>query len=192
MTTKSRMRIGLCAALAVLWVAGAATARAEVAFEVDKATLNRVLSAVALDRVAVPLSPQHTVIVQLDDLVVTGFDPAAGKEGQGYILTSMMLRVAELGLDLRVEPRISLNVREEDGESLLELRFEQVPLKVPFAGTINLAPLIRPLRYPTDSVWLLAGARGDVPIITRLTKVRMGREVLRFVFEVDVQPPPGG
>ena len=75
---------------------------------------------------------------------------------------------------------------------MLELRFEEVPLKLPFAGAINLAPLIPPLRYPTESVWLLAGARGDVPITTRLSAIRMGRQALRFIFDVDVAPPVGG
>jgi len=189
---KSRMPVRISTLIAALWLVGAGAARAEVAFEVDKTTLNQILSKVALDQVAVPISPQRTITVRLEDLLVTGFDPAAGEGGQGYILTSKMLRVPDLGVNLRVEPRISLNVVEQDGEALLELRFEQVPLKVPFAGAINLAPLIPPLRYPTDNVWLLAGARGDVPIVSRLSKIRMGREALRFVFEVEVQPPLGG
>jgi len=140
----------------------------------------------------VPISTQRTITVRLEDLVVTGLDPAAGEKGQGYILTSMTLRSPDLGLSLRVEPRISLDVVERNGESMLELRFEEVPLKLPFAGAINLAPLIPPLRYPTDSVWLLAGARGDVPITSRLTAIRMGRQALRFVFEIEVAPPVGG
>lgn len=192
MTTKSRLLIRASAAVAALCLLGTGAARAEVAIEVDKATLNRILAEVALDRVAVPVSPQRTLTVGLEDLVVTGLDPAGGEGGQGYILTSMVLRVPDLGLSLRVEPRISLNVVEQDGEALLELRFERVPLNVPLAGAINLAPLIPPLRYPTDNVWLLAGARGDVPITSRLSRIRMGREALRFVFEVDVQPPLGG
>lgn len=192
MTTKSRLLIRASAAVAALCLLGTGAARAEVAIEVDKATLNRILAEVALDRVAVPVSPQRTLTVGLEDLVVTGLDPAGGEGGQGYILTSMVLRVPDLGLSLRVEPRISLNVVEQDGEALLELRFERVPLNVPLAGAINLAPLIPPLRYPTDNVWLLAGARGDVPITTRLTAIRMGRQALRFVFEIEVAPPVGG
>jgi hypothetical protein len=192
MTIKSRTRIRVAAAVAGLWLLAAGGARADVAFEVDKETLNRILAEVSLDRVAVPISPQRSITVRLEKLHVTGLDPAAGEGGRGYILTSMMLRAPDLGVSLRVEPRISLDVVDEDGEALLELRFEQVPLKLPIAGTINLAPLIPPLRYPTDNAWLLAGARGDVPIISRLSDVRMGREALRFVFEVEVQSPLGG
>lgn len=191
MKMKSRTLVRIWMVISALWLLGAGAARADVAFEVDKTTLNRILSEVSLDRVAVPISAQRTITVQLEELLVTGLDPAAGEGGQGYILTSMMLRVPDLGLSLRVEPRISLNVVEQDGEALLEMRFEQVPLKVPFAGAINLAPLIPPMRYPTDNVWLLAGARGDVPIVSRLSKIRMGREALRFVFEIDVQSPLG-
>ena len=43
----------------------------------------------------------------------------------------------------------------------------------------------------STTVWLLAGARGDVPITSRLSRIQMGREALRFVFKVDVQPPLG-
>jgi hypothetical protein len=191
MTNQSRTRIRLATGAAVLLLVAAGTARADVAIEVDRETMNRILAEISLDQVAVPISPQRTITARLEDLEVTGFDPAAGEGGQGYILTSMMLRVPELGINLRVEPRISLNVVGEEGDALLELRFEQVPLKVPFAGSINLAPFIPPLRYPTESVWLLAGARGDVPITSRLSDIRMGRQALRFVFEVDVQPPVG-
>ena len=192
MKTRRRRQVVIWVAIAALWLLGAEVARAEVAFEVDKETLNRILAEVALDRVAVPISPQRTVTVRLEDLLVTGLDPAAGENGQGYILTSMKLRAPDLGLSLRVEPRISLNVVDEEGEAMLELRFEEVPLKVPFAGSINLAPLIPPLRYPTESVWLLAGARGDVPITSRLSAIRMGRQALRFIFDVEVAPPVGG
>lgn len=191
MTTKLRMRAWVWIVMSALWLLGAGTARADVAFEVDKETLNQILSEVSMDQVAVPISSQRTITVRLEDLLVTGFDPAAGEGGQGYILTSMMLRVPDLGLSLRVKPRISLNVVEEDGEALLELRFEEVPLNVPFAGAINLGPFIPPLHYPTDNMWLLAGARGDVPIVSRLSKIRMGREALRFMFEVEVRPPLG-
>jgi hypothetical protein len=191
MTTRTRKMIGIWIAIGALWLLGAGAARAEVAFEVDTETLNRILAEVSLDQVAVPISTQRTITVRLEDLLVTGLDPAAGEDGQGYILTSMTARVPELGLSLRVEPRISLNVVDRNGDAALELRFEQMPLKVPFAGAVNLAPLIPPLRYPTDSVWLLAGARGDVPITTRLSSIRMGRRALRFVFDVEVQSPVG-
>ena len=189
---KSRKLVRIWIAISALWLLGAGAARADVAFEVDKETLNRILAEVSIDQVAVPVSPQRTITVRLEELLVTGLDPAASEGGQGHILTSMTLRVPDLGLSLRVKPRISLDVVEQDGDTLLELRFEELPLNVPFAGAINLAPLIPPLRYPTDNVWLLAGARGDVPITSRLAKIQMGREALRFVFEVDVQPPVGG
>jgi hypothetical protein len=141
--------------------------------------------------VPVPITPQKVLTVRLEDLVVTGFDPGAGENGQGFILTSVRLHLPDLGMNIPVEPRISLNVIEQSDESLLELRFETVEFNVPLAGAVNIASLLPPMRYPTDNMWLLAGARGDVPIASRLKKVEMGRESLRFVFDVDVQPPLG-
>ena len=103
----------------------------------------------------------------------------------------MRLKVPEVGIDMRVRPRISLRVNEIDGESSLELRFERVAFPLPLVGTINVARLLPPLRYPTDSIWFLAGARGNVPVASRLKNVEMGRQAIRFVFEVEVQPPLG-
>ena len=48
-----------------------------------------------------------------------------------------------------------------------------------------------PLTFPTDGSWFLAGARGDVPIESRIKDVKMGRESIRLVFRVDVKPPLG-
>jgi hypothetical protein len=187
-----RKRIaGVFLVLVGLLAAGAGAARADVAFEVDRQTLNDVLAEVTLDQVTVPITPQKFLTVKLEELVVTGFDPTAGEHGQGFILTSVRLLVPDLGMNIPVEPRISLNVIEQPEGSLLELRFEEVALNVPIAGPIDIASLLPPMRYPTDNMWLLAGARGDVPIASRLKKVRMGQESLRFIFKVEVQPPLG-
>jgi hypothetical protein len=180
-------KIGIGLAFVALFWAAAGPTRAEIAFEVDKQTLNDVLAEVTLDRVAVPITPKTVVTVMLEDLVVTGFDPTVGEHGN--ILTSVRLRVPEIGVNIPVKPRISLNVYEQSEGVMLELRFEEVRFGVPLVGEVDAAPLLPPMRYPTDNVFMLAGARGDVPIETRLKSVRMGREALRFVFEVEVLPP---
>jgi len=170
----------------VLLVLGATGVRAAVSFEVDRSTLNEVLAELTLDEVVVPIAGR-SLAVRLEDLEVTGLDPTAGEHGQ--ILTSVKLLIPDLGLNIPTTPRISLNVKEHKEGSLLELRFEEVKFSIPLAGTVNVAPLLPPLRYPTDSVWLLTGTRGDVPITSKLQRVEMGTTAIRFVFDVKVQQP---
>jgi hypothetical protein len=183
------IRAGLAAA--ALLALSAAPSRADVAFVVDRSTLNDVLASSTLNEVEVPVAPGRSVTVRLEDLKVTGLDPTAGEDGRGYILSSMRLEVPEVGIDMTVRPRISLRVAEIEGQSLLELRFEQVAFPLPLVGTVNVARLLPPLHYPTETVLYLAGARGNVPVTSRLKDVEMGRQAIRFVFEVEVQAPRG-
>lgn len=186
----ARRRVLVALALATLLGAGDGGALAAVTFEVDRTTLNDVLAELTLDQVAVPITSTRSLVVRLREMKVTGFDPTAGEHGQ--ILTSVRLDVPEIGLNILTSPRLSLNVLEQDSGTLLELRFEKVELKVPLAGAVNVAPLLPPLRYPTDNVWLLTGTRGDVPVNSKLQKVVMGRNAIRFVFDVTVLPPAAG
>jgi hypothetical protein len=167
--------------------AGAGAAHADVSFTIDKETLNDLLGALLADRVDVPLGSETAVAVYFDDMQITGLDPSAGDEGQGYILSSLKVRVPTLGLNLTVKPRISLNVVEKGGASMLELRFERLVLPMPLAGSIDIAALVPPIRYDADNVWLLAGARGNVPIDSRLKKIDLGRDAIRFMFAVEIR-----
>ena len=177
----------MAAVMVCAQAAGAGSARADVSFTIDKETLNDLLGALLADRVDVPLGSEAAVGVFFDDMQITGLDPSAGKEGQGFILTSLKVRIPDLGLNLTVKPRISLNVVMKGEASLLELRFEHLVLPLPLAGSIDIAALVPPIRYNTDNVWLLAGARGNVPIDSRLKKVDLGRDAIRFMFAVEVQ-----
>jgi hypothetical protein len=57
-------------------------------------------------------------------------------------------------------------------------------------GQINLASLVPPMRYPADNVFLLDGAQGDVPVTSRLRKIKMGREAIRFELDLQVADGP--
>jgi len=180
----------LALGIAVLLAAGSGEARAAVTFEIDRTTLNDVLAELTLDQVAVPITSTRSLVVRLRDMKVTGFDPTAGEHGQ--ILTAVRLEVPEIGLDISTSPRLSLNVIEQEDGTVLEMRFEEVALQIPLAGAVNVAPLLPPLRYPTDNVWLLTGTRGDVPVSSKLKNVVMGRSAIRLVFDVQVLPPAEG
>jgi len=170
-----------------LW---AAPAGAGVTVDIDGATLNRILAAISVQEVEVPISAQSSVSVQLHDLKVLGFDPAPAGEGTGAILTSVRVVAPELGLEVPLEPRIAVNVVREGEASLLEFRFEDLGLKIPFVGQINLAKMVPPMRYPADNVFVIDGAQGDVPLTSRLTSIKMGKDTIRFELDLQVIDAP--
>jgi hypothetical protein len=159
-----------------------------VTVTLDSETLNELLHAVTLSEVQVPITEQRSMRVLVDELKVTGLDPAADGSRKGYITTSMKLRAPQLGLEISVDPRLSMNVIEEDSGRVLELRFEEVELPLPL-GAVDIARLLPPLRYPAETISLIAGSQGDVQVRSRLAEVKMGREVLRFEFDIEVRPP---
>jgi len=155
----------------------------------DVATLNELLPALSAEEIAVPLSGSRSVGVRLEEMKVTGLDPAAGGEsGPGHILTSMRVRIAQLGIDLPVEPHLSLRVVDDASGSLLELRFEQVEIPLPLAGAIDIAAFLPPMRFPAENLWLVAGAEGTIEVKSELSGIEMGRNVVRFEFDLETVP----
>ena len=161
-----------------------------VGVEVDTATLNRLLAAVAADRFELDLGGGNVVTVELQDLQVTGLRPATTSEGRDAILTSVTVVAPQVGLRVPLRPRVVVDVVEDGGASMLELRFEDTGLAVPLMGSINFARLTPPLRFPADNAWVIAGARGDVPLTSRLVRIEMGEQKIRFEFDVDVDAGP--
>jgi hypothetical protein len=84
----------------LLTVALPATAGVTIGFDVE--TLNAVLPALSASEIAVPISENRSVRLFLENMQVTGLDPTAGEGSSGHILTSMLVRVPQLGLDLSV------------------------------------------------------------------------------------------
>ena len=162
-------------------------AGAAVTVTIDADTLNDVLSVATMQEVEVPLTASRAVTVVMENLEVVRLDPAADE-----LVTRLRLQVRELGVTITTEPRIRFDVAEENGLSVLELRFVKVTLPLPLAGEINIARLIPPLRYPVDSIWRLAGVQGDVEVRSRLERVRMGRDAIEFRLAIDVLGLAGG
>jgi hypothetical protein len=176
--------------LILLTVLSAAPVAAGVTVDIDARTLNQILTAISVAEVEVPISAQSTVTVELHDLRVIGFDPSPDQQRPGAILTAVRVVAPELGLEVPLEPRIAVDVVREGEASMLELRFEDLGLKIPFVGQINLASLVPPMRYPADNVFLLDGAQGDVPVTSRLRTIKMGREAIRFELDLQVSQTP--
>jgi hypothetical protein len=171
---------------AVLW---APEARARVEITLDAGSLNELLAAMAPETVPVNLIGNRAVTLRIEDFRITGFDPAGG--GQlGHVLTSVRLRIPELGVDTPLQPRLSLQVRDQDGDKVAYFRFEKVPITLPLTGTLDIAPLLPLLPLPTDTSWTVNAQRGPVQVRTRLVEAQMGARNLRLTFELEVRPLP--
>jgi hypothetical protein len=170
-----------------LLVLAATPLAAGVSVSFDIETLNEVLPALSASEITVPLSEDRSLAVRLAEMQVTGLDPTAGGEGgNGHILTSMRLQVPSLGVNLPIEPILSLHVVEGSGGSELEMRFERVSLALPLAKAIDVSPLLPPLRFPAENLWLVAGAEGNnVRVKSRLSAIEMGRKVVRFEINLE-------
>ncbi len=182
-------RSGRRAALALLLAALASPAAdARVDVTLDVASLNELLPAMAPRQVSVPLTQGRGVTLLLRDLEVRGFDPSAGDDKEGFLLTSLRLVVPELGLDVPVEPRVSLRVGERQGRKHAYLKFEQVPIALPLTGSVDVGPLLPTLPLLVDTSWTVPSSAGNVRVRAILREARMGARNLRLTFDLEVAP----
>ena len=187
-----RRTVGSGMSLVVLAVLGVGVATSPVwagmTVEFDTRTLNEVLPALTASEIEVPLSEDSAIDVVLENMQVTGLEPGTGENGSGHILTSMRVRVPQLGLDLPVKSKLSLHVTGEESGDLLELRFDEVEINLPLAGSIDIAAFLTPVQFPAVNVWRVEGADGDIRVHSKLSRIDMGLKVLRFEFELVAGP----
>ena len=124
--------------------------------------------------------------LRIEDLKVTGFDPAAGNGG--HVLTSLRLESPEIGLAVPLKPRLSLHLSETDGRSICNLRFEKVVLPIPLSGPIDIAGLLPAIPVPADQINTVETTRGFFHVRIRLVETHVGSSALHFGFDVDVSP----
>ncbi len=177
------------AALALLlgaFLSSAAHARVDVTLDAE--SLNELLPAMAPRQVSVPLAQGRGVTLLLRDLRVRGFDPTAGEDKEGFLLTSLRLVVPELGIDTPVEPQVSLRVAEREGRKHAYLKFEKVPIALPLTGSVDIGPLLPTLPLLVETSWSVATAGGDVHVRAILREARMGARNLRLTFDLEAAP----
>jgi len=174
------------AVLAVLVSVVPAAARVDVTL--DQETLNALISNLAPDRVEVPLPAGAKVSLRMEDLRVTGFDPAVGGGSRGQILAAVRLRIPELGLDAPVSPRLSLQFKEGNGRKVAYLKFEEVNIPLAATGNLNIAPLLPVLPLVADTVWRVDSARGPVRVQPHLADAWVGAKNIRLGFDLEVTP----
>ena len=165
-------------------------AAARVDVTLDAASLNDLLTVMAPNEVRVPLTEGRSVTLQLHDLKVTGFDPTEGQKQEGFVLTSVRLKVPELSVDMPLTPRLSLQVADKNGKKVAFLRFEKVLVPLPFTGSVDVAPLVPVLPLPTDTSWTVAAESGNVRVRTVLTEARMGAKNIRLTFDLEAAKAP--
>jgi hypothetical protein len=178
------------ACLVLLLVSAVLPTRAAILVTIDRATLDELLSALSQQDMSFPLTESHSVDVKLDDLQILDIDPEGGADGQGQILTSVRIRVPDFGINLRVEPRISLRVVQHERMSFLELRFDEVPLQLPMTGAVDLSTVLPVTRFPAHAAWTVDGAGGEVEVRSRLVGIEMDEELIRLTLEVVVPETP--
>ncbi len=178
---------GLTIALTLLAVQ---SALAGVTVTLDAAALNVLLPAFAPSRIQVPLGESSKLDIELSDLRVTGFSPSGGAAGNGAIRAAVHVRAPQLGLDLALEPRLLPRVVVLGDERSLELRFDNLSVPLPLAGSIDLGSLVRPLLFPAETLSEIDAARTPTWLRTRLVQVLTGAQGLRLELDLEVVDAP--
>jgi hypothetical protein len=173
----------LTAVCALTLASAPAVARVDMTF--DAATLNDMLRTMAPGHVDVDLPTGRSLRIQMKDMKVTGFDPAAGPNGA--ILTSVRLLVPELGIDTPVAPKLTLEMKDVGGKKACVLRFEKVNLNLPLAGAIDIASLVPPVELLPDAGWTVETARGPVLIKPNLIDAKTGAKSIRVGFDLAME-----
>lgn len=164
-----------------------APAVARIDVTLDAESLNGMLATMAPDHVDVGLTGGRGLTIQLQNLKVTGFDPTAGPNGG--VTTSLRLLVPELGIDIPVEPHLTLEIlATAGGRKASFLRFDKVLLNLPLTGAIDVAALLPPLALMPDAAWVVDSARGKVRVKPNLVEAKTGTKNIRLAFTLDIEP----
>lgn len=171
----------------VLAVLAGSPAAARIELSIDAVSLNRLLASMAPDHVQVALAAGRTLTIRMQDLMVTGFDPAAGPNGG--VTASLRLVVPDLGIDLPVAPHLALEITQTAGGRRASfLRFDKVMLNLPLTGEVDVAALLPPLALMPSAGWVVDSARGSVRVTPRLVDARAGARTIRLGFDLDIEP----
>ncbi len=177
-------RISAALALATL-ICAPALARIDVTLDAE--SLNGLLASMAPEEVEVGLTAGRSLTIRMEDLKVTGFDPTAGPNGG--VTTSLRLLVPDLGIDIPVAPRLTLEIADAaSGRKASFLRFDKVMLNLPLTGAIDVAALLPPLALMPDTGWVVNAARGKVRVKPNLVDAKTGTKNIRLGFELTIEP----
>jgi len=176
------------AALVIAALTGS-PALARIEITLDAESLNGMLASMAPDHVDVGLAGGRGLTIRMQDLKVTGFDPAAGPHGG--ITTALRLVVPDLGIDVALAPRLTLDLKDAGGgRKTPTLRFDKVMLNLPLTGAIDIAALLPPIQLMPGNGWIVDSARGSVRVKPRLTDAKTGANCIRLGLDLEVATVP--
>ena len=161
-------------------------ARADVDLTLDAQSLTRLLSILAPPTVQVGMAPAAAIEVAIQDIQVTGFDPAANG-GLGHLLTKMRLVSPQIGLNLEVTPRVALDIRKKDGLSFCYVTVQQMEIPMPW-GKLDAATLLPSLPVRADHVYEVETSTGSAGLRSILTKATMSASDLKLTFALERAP----
>jgi hypothetical protein len=161
-------------------------ARADVDLTLDAQSLTKLLSILAPPTVQVGMAPAAAIEVAIQDIEVTGFDPA-GNGGLGNLLTKMRLVSPQIGLDMQVTPRVALDIRKKEGLSFCYVTFQKMEIPMPW-GKLDAATLLPPFPVRADHVYEVETSTGSAGLRSILTKATMTASELKLTFALDRAP----
>ena len=168
---------------ALILLAGADRAHAGVQVTLDRDALSKILSVVAPRDVTVGLGPAGNLTLEISELEVIGIEPASNG-GLGRLHVRMRLRAAQVGLDARIEPKVSLEVRRQEGLAWCYVRFEKVEVPMPW-GVLDAAPLLPAVPVRADHVFEVVSAGGSSSgLRSSLVDARMSETTLALTFDI--------
>jgi hypothetical protein len=168
----------------LLAVVSTSLASAAVKIELDRDSLSQMVAALAPTEVRVPIAGGATLRLELHDVRVTGLEPAtAQKPGDGLRIAARVT-APDVGFESSVTPRLTVGLAAAGGESVIELKFEDLALSIPLMGRIDLGRLVAPMRYPAQNAFALPSGDRDVPMVSRLSKIAMTKDALRIEGDV--------
>jgi len=175
-----------CAVFVLVALAAVTASPARVDVTIDQPTLNDLVSKMTPENIPVTLAGGVKVHLLLEDVRVTKLEPAAGE--RGHVVTSLRLKVPELGLDVPVAPRLSVQFREGNGRKVAYLKFEEVRVPLPMTGPVDVSALLPLLPIVADNTWSVDSARGKMKVEPQLVDARLGTTSLRLGFDLSVTP----
>lgn len=179
------MRWFLGASLALLFCSTLAPAWAGLTVTVDKESLDEILEALTAQELSIQLPTGAEIQVQLDDLEITRLQPSAPDGPSGWIDTRVRVRAQSLGLDMKLQPRLTMRVLPNGSKTMLEVRFSNVELNFGLAK-VDLGAVMPAMRYEAEQLGILGGAGGDVGVLAKMREVEIQAEQLLFHFDLAV------
>ena len=182
-----RHALRLIVPLIVVWATTVASAAVRI--EMDRDSLSQMVQALAPTEVKVPIAGGASLRLELHDVRVTGLEPAtAQRPGDGLRIAARVV-APDVGFESSVAPRLTVGLGAAEGQSVIEMKFEDLAFSIPLMGKIDLGRLLQPMRYPAQNAFALPNGTREVPMVSRLSKIAMTKDALHIEGDLRASAP---